>query len=853
MAETLYLVDGSSILFRAFFAVRGLTTRDGRPTNAIFGTLKIAEKMMKDRAPSRVAFVFDLPAPTFRHEAFEGYKANRPPAPEDLVSQIGPAKALLAAHGLPVLELAGFEADDLIGTLSVQARTLGWEVVIATADKDLFQLVGDGVSILYTKDDALMDAKAVEEKFGVPPERVADVLALWGDPTDNIPGVPGIGEKGAKELVRQYGDLESVLAHAGEVTRKAYREGLEQHAEAARFSKMLATVKRDVELPWSPESLVVSAPDTEALAAMYAEYQFSSMFLAPVSPQRELLRAVPRPADDSAQAVLRSAASVGLSREGEALFLSDGNEVWQTDAAHLPTMLVDHAPLCAHNLKPWLREGLLPATEMDDFEAAFLRRAAPAAVPPRLNPGPRFLDAAVVGYLLEPSLKVPCVSEMAGQHLGLALDEKDAPARALALAKLRPALESALASQGLHSLWFDLERPLLMALARMEAAGIAVDTPYFNRLSQEMGEALKRLEGEIHAAAGVPFNPASPKQTGEVLFETLQLPVVKRTGKTKSYSTDNEVLETLREKHPVVPLLLEHRMLSKLKGTYLDPLPTWVNPATGRVHALFNQTVAATGRLSSQEPNLQNIPMKGEWGPRIRHGFLAAERSLFVGADYSQIELRILAHLAEDPALVRVFAEGRDIHTTTAAEVFGVLPEAVTSDMRRAAKAVNFGILYGMGPFGLARELGVSQKEAKAFIERYFARFAPVKRYIERVEQTALETEEVVTLLGRKRRFPGIAKAPKPLQQALLRQAVNTTVQGTAADLIKKAMVEVEPRLPQGARIVLQVHDELIVECPEHLAEASGAILREAMERALSLSVPLAVSLSSGKRWDALK
>ena len=856
MAETLYLVDGSSILYRAYFAVRGLSTRDGRPTNAIFGTLKMAEKLLKDRRPSHIAIVFDLPAPTFRHEAYAGYKANRPDTPDDLVAQIGPSKEILRAMGLPVLELAGYEADDLIGTLAGRAREAGFEVVVATADKDLFQLVRDGVRILYTNDESLLDARGVEEKFGVPPGKVADVLALWGDPTDNIPGVPGIGEKGAKELVKQYGNLEAVLAHAADVTRKAYREGLLNHADSARMSRELATVKCDVELSWTPRDLRRSEPDRERLQALFAEYEFTSLlgtWPAAGESAAEEIAVGARPLDAAGLSALSKADAVGLAREGAALLLSEGTAVWRTEAGDAPVALLEQAPLCAHDLKPLLREALLPAGAADDFEAAFTRRVSPEAAPPRFTPGTRFLDAAVAGYLLDASAKVPDVAELAATHLCVRVDVADAAARAMALARLRAPIEAALAAAGMTALWRDLERPLVAALARMEAAGVAVDTAYFRELSREMGESLARLGKEIQAAAGTEFNPASPKQVGEVLFGKLNLPVQKRTGKTRSPSTDSEVLESLRPLHPVVPLLLEHRLLAKLKGTYLDPLPAWVNPATGRVHAYFNQTVAATGRLSSSEPNLQNIPMKGAWGPRIRHGFVAAPGHRLVGADYSQIELRILAHLSGDPALVRVFAQGRDIHASTAAEVFKVAPGAVTPDMRRQAKAVNFGILYGMGAFGLARELGVSQRDAKAFIERYFEGFPRVRAYIEGVERTALETGQVTTLLGRRRLFPGIARAAKPLQQALLRQAVNTTVQGSAADLIKKAMVEVEPRLSGGARLVLQVHDELIVECPADQAPRAAAVLKEAMEGALALSVPMAASVSTGTRWDALK
>ncbi len=831
MSDTLYLIDGSSILFRAFFAIRSLSTRDGRPTNAIFGTLKMVEKLLRERDPSHIAVVFDLPGPTFRHEAYEAYKANRPETPSDLVAQIGPAKEILRAMGLPVVELAGYEADDCIATLAKSAVEHGMEVVIVTADKDLFQLVRPGVKVLHTKkEDALLDEKGVEEVFGVPPERVIDVLALWGDPTDNIPGVPGIGEKGAKELVRQYGDLKGVLAHASEVTRKAYREGLEQHADAAWFSRELATVKEDAPLDVVAADLHRRAPDRDALQTLFTTWEFGTLVDAPSGGGEERLSAEAGPLDETGAEVLNRAPAVGLVFDGDAAWVSDGEGVWSASLGEVNSRGLLGRPLCTWDAK------------------ALLHRVGEGSG--LANDG---LDVSVAGYLVDPSGAAPKVEILARELLGTGLRPGDRAAESLALARLKAPLEENLQGAGVAPLYRDVEWPLIGILARLEAVGIGVDVPYFKALGAELEAALASLQKQIHEAAGVEFNVASPKQLGEILFEKLGLPSAKRTGKTKSYSTDSEVLEGLREAHPVVPLVLDYRMLSKLKGTYVDPLPGWVNPETGRVHAKFNQTVAATGRLSSSDPNLQNIPMKGGWGPKIRRGFVAAEGHVFVGADYSQIELRILAHLCGDPALLRVFDKGEDIHTTTAAEVFDVAPMFVTSDMRRQAKAVNFGILYGMGPFGLARELGVAQKEAKAFIERYFARFPKVKAYVDGVQAQVLETEEVSTLLGRRRRFPGIARAAKPVQAALLRQAVNTPVQGSAADLIKKAMVDVEPALPPECRLVLQVHDELIVEAPEAKAEEASRLLRHAMEHAMSLRVPLVVSLSKGKRWDELK
>ncbi|MGC8762320.1 MAG: DNA polymerase I [Acidobacteriota bacterium] len=832
MADTLYLVDASSILFRAFYAVRDLSTRDGRPTNAIFGTLKMAEKILRDLDPAYIAFVFDTAAPTFRHEAFEAYKANRPPMDPRMASQIEPAKEILRAMGLVVLEREGYEADDLIGTLCARALAEGMEVVVVTADKDLFQLVRPGVRILHTKkEDVLLDERGVEELFGVPPHRVVDVLALWGDPTDNIPGVPGIGEKGAKELVRRYGDLESVLRHAGEVERKAYREGLLAHADAARFSRELATVKCDVPLDVGPRELKRGAPDEAALQEFFRRWEFTSLLKAVPPPAARLGRAEAPPLGDEGLGALRRAEAAGALLEGDRLFLSDGERAWSLPAAALSPEDFGSLRLSTHGLK-----GLLRA--LDPFT---------------YRPAAGSLDLAVAGYLLDPSARVPSPEELAERFLSVRPEEGDPAGKALLLARLAPAVRGELRRLEMEGLYDGLEGPLVPLLARMEAAGMAVDLPVLEGLGKEMAEALSRLEREIHRLAGVEFNVASPRQVGEVLFGKLGLPVQKRTAKTKSYSTDNEVLEALRPAHPVVPLLLEHRLLSKLKGTYVDALPAAVDEKTGRIHAAFHQTVAATGRLSSSDPNLQNIPARGEWGPRIRGAFVAGAGCLFAGADYSQIELRVLAHLSGDEALAKIFQRGEDIHTATASEVFGVAPAFVTPDMRRQAKAVNFGILYGMGPFGLARELQVSQKEAKAFIERYFSRFPGVRGYVEAVTEEVLRREEVSTLLGRRRLFPGIARAAKPLQQALLRQAVNTTVQGSAADLIKKAMVDVEPRLPEGCRLVLQVHDELLVEAPEGKAPEAAKVLKESMESALPLKVPLVAGTRIGKRWSDLK
>lgn len=834
MTDKLFLVDGSYVLFRAFFGIRRLSTRDGRPTNAIFGTYKMADKLLKDHDPEFIAFVFDTPAPTFRHERYEAYKANRPEMAKDMAVQIEPCKEMLRAMGLPVLEMDGYEADDVIGTLARSATREKIDTVIATADKDFFQLIEPGVQILYSKEDGLLlDEAGVLQRFGVRPDQVVDVLALWGDASDNIPGVPGIGEKGAKALISQYGSLDEVLAHAGEVSRKAYREGLLHHSDSATLSKELATIKRDVPVRWKPAELKRGKRDPERLGELFKKWEFTSLISEAASKAPETVQATVSPLDADGVSKLKKAKWIGFSRDEdeESHFLSDGDNVWRSEGDLPSPDLLSHRGFCAWNIKPLLKT-------LDSEATAPLHD---------------FMDAALAGYLLDPSARIPELEELSRRLLEVRVGKNDTASKAAILARLAPVLLKELEESGMLKLFKEVETPLLLVLARIERTGIKVDVPYFNRLGTEMAERLQGLEAQIRETAGCDFNPASPKQVGEVLFEKLGLHSKKRTAKTRAHSTNNEVLQGLKEAHPVIPLILEHRMLSKLKGTYVDALPKWVSPRTGRVHAVFNQMVAATGRLSSSDPNMQNIPVRGEWGTRIRRGFTAEDGFVFVGADYSQVELRMLAHLSGDSVLREIFMKGEDIHTSTASEVFNVPPDFVTPPMRRQAKAVNFGILYGQGAFGLANELGISMKEAKSFIERYFAGFPTVAAYLEGIKRKAEEGGWVTTILGRRRLFPSLGAARGSLRKALLRQAVNTVVQGSAADLIKKAMVDVYPELPTGASMVLQVHDELIVETPKALAAETAEILRRSMESALELSVPLTAETKQAKRWCDLK
>ena len=824
--EKLFLVDATSILFRAFYAVRELSTSKGKPTNAIFGALKITEKLIKTHDPKYLAFVFDLGAPTFRHEAFKEYKANRKEIPKELVEQIEPAKEIIRAMGIPLIEKAGFEADDIIAFLAKKGKGENYEVIIVTSDKDLYQLVEDGVSIINPKkEDLILDADGVKEVFGVEPQFVADVLALWGDPSDNIPGVPGIGEKGAKEIVLKYGHLDDILQNIEKIEKKSYREGLAANIEQAKFSKELATIRSDVPVEIGIDQLGIKEKDTEKLNALCREFEFFSMI---EETKKESPPAEAAVFDQAARERLRSAEHVGFCYDRDEMFLSDGDKAYIVKNETMKEDELFSLRLASAGFKEIFMELGLP-------DGWILK----------------YCDLDLAAYLISPETANP-LEILSREHLSANISE-NLLTRSSQFAKLAPFVLGRLKELEMDELFSKIEMPLSMILAKIESEGIFVDAPYFKELSEQMEKRIGEIEAEAHGIAGATFNIASPKQVGEILFDKLNLPVVKKTAKTKSYSTDNEVLEQIAPLHPIVPLILEHRGLSKLKGTYTDAIPAQIDESTGRVHSRFNQMVTATGRLSSSEPNLQNIPVRGEWGPRIRHGFMAEEGDLLVGADYSQIELRILAHLCGDAVLAEVFRRGEDIHTRTASQVFDVSPMFVTQEMRRQSKAINFGLIYGKGPFGLSQELGISQKEAKEFIERYFGSFPKVKGYLDATRQEALEKGETKTILGRRRFFPNIKTAPKPQQEALLRQAVNAVIQGSAADLIKKAMIDVDAALPEGARLVLQVHDELIVEVREDVAEKAGAVLKEKMENALKLSVPLTVSLSIGKRWDELK
>ncbi len=884
--RTLYLVDGTNNLFRAFFAIRGLRSSQGVPTNAVFGFTSMLRKLIKDHDPRYLAVAFDRPKPTFRHQAYADYKAHRPEAPADLIAQIPHVKQVCAVLGVPLIELAGFEADDLIGTLAQRAAEAGFKVVIVGTDKDLLQLVGGPVVVLNPVSGETIDAAGVERVFGVRPEQVTAVLALCGDASDNIPGVEGIGEKGAKDLVRQYGSLAGVLENAATITRKSYREGLLAHADSARLSHELAVVRRDVPVAFDPETLRLRPPDTGAARDLFLGLEFTTLareFDAPTMAAPEVAVTVVRDADGLRDATRRlagapcavlveaeAAVSGGAAAVPAGIALAGAGAVFYIPIGHRGLAVGEQldAETVVDALRPLLEADGVDRVTHGAKETLHLLRRMGSRIPGFAS------DTRLASYLLNADRRGHDLEIVAQEVAGLPvashesvlgsgakraawseLDVDRAAAQlggwAAAVLEIRGRLEENLEHDGLTDLYRGIEIPLASILADMERAGVRVDTGFLAKLSGDWGGELDRLTLVIHRLAGREFNINSPRQLGEILFDGLGLKPKRRTSKTRSFSTDAETLEELAEEHELPRRLLEYRSLQKLKSTYVDLLPALVDPATGRVHTSFNQVVAATGRLSSSDPNLQNIPIRTEQGRQIRRAFIPADGCLLLSADYSQIELRIMAHLCQDPALLHAFRSGEDIHRRTAAEVFGVLPGLVTPEMRRRAKAVNFGILYGMGAQRLAREQGIPVREAQQFIDRYFERLPQVKAYLDGAIAAAETRGQVRTLFNRVRYFPEIRGTDRNARQQAVRAAVNTVLQGTAADLIKKAMIvlEAELRKRDAARMILQVHDELVLEVPEPSIDGVATIVRRVMEEIHTLAVPLVVDLRVGRNW----
>lgn len=816
------LVDGHHLAYRTFHALKGLTTSRGEPVQAVYGFAKSLLKALKEDGDA-VIVVFDAKAPSFRHEAYGGYKAGRAPTPEDFPRQLALIKELVDLLGLARLEVPGYEADDVLASLAKKAEKEGYEVRILTADKDLYQLLSDRIHALHPE-GYLITPAWLWEKYGLRPDQWADYRALTGDESDNLPGVKGIGEKTARKLLEEWGSLEALLKNLDRL-KPAIREKILAHMDDLKLSWDLAKVRTD--LPLEVDFAKRREPDRERLRAFLERLEFGSLlheFGLLESPKA--LEEAPWPPPEGAFVGFVLSRKEPMWADLLALAAARGGRVHRAPEPYKALRdLKEARGLLAKDLSVLaLREGL------------------------GLPPGD---DPMLLAYLLDPSNTTP---EGVARRYGGEWTEEAGERAALSerlFANLWGRLEG---EERLLWLYREVERPLSAVLAHMEATGVRLDVAYLRALSLEVAEEIARLEAEVFRLAGHPFNLNSRDQLERVLFDELGLPAIGKTEKTGKRSTSAAVLEALREAHPIVEKILQYRELTKLKSTYIDPLPDLIHPRTGRLHTRFNQTATATGRLSSSDPNLQNIPVRTPLGQRIRRAFIAEEGWLLVALDYSQIELRVLAHLSGDENLIRVFQEGRDIHTETASWMFGVPREAVDPLMRRAAKTINFGVLYGMSAHRLSQELAIPYEEAQAFIERYFQSFPKVRAWIEKTLEEGRRRGYVETLFGRRRYVPDLEARVKSVREAAERMAFNMPVQGTAADLMKLAMVKLFPRLEEmGARMLLQVHDELVLEAPKERAEAVARLAKEVMEGVYPLAVPLEVEVGIGEDWLSAK
>jgi DNA polymerase-1 len=870
--KKLFLVDAMAHVYRAFFAPmpQRLTGPNGIPTNVPFLFGNILKRLIKDYEPEYVGIVFDPPGKTFRDQLFEKYKAQRQPMPDDMRIQLPFVKRLCEAMRLPVLEYEGYEADDVIGAMAVQAAKKNLDVLIISNDKDMMQLVGKNVRTLKTgssgaKSDIIVDEKKVEEILGVPPEQVVDYMALLGDNIDNIPGAKGIGEKGAAELIKKYGSVEKALDNAAEVSNKRYREALQQQREQVMMSKQLARISTDMPLEFDLKTLELREPDVPALAALYRELGFNSL-LKELDAQT-LASTAPVIAAPSINADYAAFGNVGEFREYlEKLPPKKPLAVWlnlelgERESEGFGTRIasIEVSPEAGEGRSVWM-----------DAKGEALKALAPLLVDakrPKIvhdaklfqlltGPAANIQDATqLYSFLIRPTTANHNFADVVMRQMN-AMMGGGAGERAEHLQRLAPVLRKLVDEQKLDEVYEKIDLPLAQVLAGVERVGIRVDPNELDTMSRAMEKEVRRLEKEIWDLAGVEFNVNSPTQLAEILFDKLNLQVAAKRGRGKSRSTAVEILEELSEKHPLPGKIIEYREVAKLKSTYVDALPKLIHPETGRLHTSFSQTGAVTGRLSSSDPNLQNIPIRTELGRQIRAAFVAEKGKILLSADYSQIELRVMAHFSNDPVLVKAFRDGEDIHARTAQEVFGVGPLAQTAEHRRAAKAINFGIIYGLSAFGLAQQIDVEQKEAAQFISAYFTRYKGVKEYLDNVLAETRKTGVAKTLFGRIRPMPEINSQQVQLRNFAERTALNSPLQGTAADLIKMAMISIDKRLAEEkfeAKMILQVHDELLFEAPVKEKNRLEKLVKEEMEGVYKLAVPLVVEIGTGPNWRDL-
>ena len=856
----LMILDGNSIVNRAFYGVGYLSTRSGAPTGAIYGFLNIMQSLIDEELPNALCVAFDEKGPTFRHEAYAGYKATRKPMPDDLAAQMPVLKDVLAAMNIPMYSLAGWEADDILGTAGRICGEQGWDCVVVTGDRDSLQLVDDHVTVklVTTKGGRTQSVNytpaVFESEYGFPPKGLIDLKALMGDSSDNYPGVPGIGEKTAKDLMAKYGSLEGVYHHAEDESLKpAVRRKLAEGRDSAYQSYDLATIRCNAPVEFAPEANVIVKWDRAKVLELFRQLEVGRLIdkyrlLEPESPDAALQEpalTVIEATDPDTLSQLRQAmrlvdpVGVAVGEDLETLAVAVGDTVYTASSADLG--LMDYPALLEDLWKPDVRK---ICHDSKAISSALLSRGIPA--------GGIVYDTALSAYLLEPARSKYPPAALAQQYCGKSLPE-DLAGQAAAILLLGQTLPKLVAQQGMEGIYRDIDEPLCPVLSEMEYTGIAVDRDTLAAFGQMLSERIADCESLIYGYAGGEFNINSTKQLGTLLFETLGLPHGKKT--KSGYSTNIEVLEYLRDKHPVVPAIIDYRMLTKLHSTYAEGLLKVIAP-DGRIHTTFQNTVTATGRLSSTDPNLQNIPVRTELGGEIRKMFVPKPGCVLVDADYSQIELRVLAHIADDKAMQEAFNSGEDFHTLTAARVFHVAPEDVTPQMRRNAKAVNFGIVYGISDFSLAGDIGVSRKEAKAYIDGYLDHYQGVRDYMKSVVETARESGFVESLYGRRRYLPELRSSNYNIRTGAERMALNTPIQGTAADIIKIAMIRVHDRMAREgleAKLVLQVHDELIVECPEAEEETVLKLVTEEMESAAALKVPLVAEAHAGRSWYEAK
>jgi len=898
-----------SFIFRAYHAMarqRPMSTKSGLPTAAIYVFVNMLRKLRDDFSPQYLAAVFDVAGPTFRDEQaeavttvrkfdiktqtfteveYKGYKANRAAMPEDLAQQVPYIRRALEAYRIPIIEMPRFEADDVIGTLARKAAEASHPVYVVSSDKDMMQLVNDKVHILNPpKDNLICDTAKVEEVLGVPPERVVDVMALRGDSIDNIPGAPGIGDKGSVEIIQRFGTVEQAIERAAEVEKKTYRESLQNNRETILFSKAMVTIDRNVPVELEVDAMRVGEPDVEAMRDLFTELEFTSLLkeLLPVAGVGEAQYIEGKSVAD-VEAVVRSLApgaalAIAIEHESGATAEHEEKEAEEPQDAQLSLMpggmlsFSSAPPVAALHIAISAAAGSATTMKFDGGDAAAklhailsertipksihdYKAAIHALVPLGIGLEGVRHDPMLYSYLLDPTYSSHGLADVALRRFNLKLSGKLAEAADIT-GRLATALRDEVDQAGLAKLYEEMDLPLAPVLARMEQAGVKIDTAALSRMSAELEHEIAAKAGEIYQTAGMEFNVGSPKQLGDVLFNRMNLPKPVKYGKGRTISTAVDVLEELAEDYPIARMVLDYRQLTKLKSTYVDALPAMINPATGRLHTTFDQAGTATGRLSSANPNLQNIPIRTELGRGIRAAFIAEPGHLLLTADYSQIELRLLAHFSRDPLLVEAFRRGDDIHTLTASQVFGVPPLMVTPEHRRQAKAVNFGIVYGLSAFGLSQQLGIETGDAKQFIANYFERYQGVRAFIDKTLAEAQRELKVRTLFGRVRPIPDINSKNVNQRGFAERTAVNTPLQGTAADLIKIAMVRIDAVLRERglqSRMTLQVHDELVFEVPQNEVETMKTLVREHMEHAHELTVPLQVEIAVGANWRDLE